>query len=262
MQAAGNRNLLGPSATNRGLKLLCRAALLITASTLFIRPASAQNPPAPAKCPPAARVDSARDTYGSIIVADPYRWLEDQNSPVTRAWIDAEQKCTEAALSNLPGRADLARRLTTLRHITTYQSPRERGGRYFFQKRLADQDLEAIYLRRSRDAADELLIDPAPWSRDHSASAAIRAVSKDGKFLFYGRREGGQDELSIHVLDVDARRDLPDVLPLRALYQHCYNPRQRRPLLFSRYAGRPTRLLPRHGQQSLKRQARLRRRFG
>ncbi len=213
MQAAGNRNLLVPSATNRVLKLLCRATLLIISSTLFTRPASAQNPSAPAKCPPVARVDSAKDTYGSTVVPDPYRWLEDQNSSETRAWIDAEQKCTEAALSHLPGRADLARRLTTLRHITTFQLPRERGGRYFFQKRLADQDLEAIYLRRSRDAADELLIDPLPWSSDHSASATIREVSKDGKFLFYGRREGGQDELSIHVLDVDARRDLPDVLP-------------------------------------------------
>ncbi len=98
MQAEGDRNLLVPSATNRGLGLVSRAALLVISSMLFTHPASAQNPPAPAKCPPAARVDSAKDTYGSIVVADPYRWLEDQNSPETRAWIDAEQKCTEAAL--------------------------------------------------------------------------------------------------------------------------------------------------------------------
>jgi prolyl oligopeptidase len=108
MQAAGNRNLLVPSATNRGLKLLCRAALLIISSALFTRPASAQNPPAPAKCPPATRVDTAKDIYGSTVVADPYRWLEDQNSPETRAWIDAEQKCTESVLSTLPGRANSA----------------------------------------------------------------------------------------------------------------------------------------------------------
>jgi len=168
--------------------------------------------PAP-QCPPPARIDSAKDNYGAMVVADPYRWLEDQNSPETRAWIGAEQKCTEAVLANFPGRAELVSRLTALEHIDTFQSPFERAGRYFFEKRLANQELAAIYLRRSKDAADELLIDPLPWSPDHSASAVVRYVSKDGRFLFYGRREGGQDELTIHVLDVDALHDLPDVLP-------------------------------------------------
>ena len=64
-----------------------------------------------AQCPPPARVDSAKDAYGATIVGDPYRWLEDQDSPETRAWISAEQKCTEGALSKLPGRAELGKRL-------------------------------------------------------------------------------------------------------------------------------------------------------
>ena len=165
------------------------------------------------KCPPSPRVDDAKDTYGTTVVADPYRWLEDQNSPETRAWIEAEQKCTEAALSKLPGRMELTNRLAALLQTDTFHLPIERGGRYFFEKCLAGQDLFAIYVRGSKDAADEVLIDPVPWSKDHSASAVIRDVSKDGKFLFYGRREGGQDELSIHVFDVEARRPVPDILP-------------------------------------------------
>ena len=213
MQRTRSRFLSTHQGINRTRAATLRELLFLAGTFLFAGLAYPQNPPPAPKCPPAARIDSAKDTYGSTIVADRYRWLEDQNSPETRAWISAEQECTEAVLSNLPGRAELARRLTTLRHIATFQLPRERAGRYFFQMRLADQDLEAIYLRRSRDAADELLIDPLPWSRDHSASAIIRDVSKDGRFLFYGHREGGQDELSIHVLEVDARRDLPDVLP-------------------------------------------------
>src|SRR5262249_5460536 len=72
------------------------------------------------KCPPAARVDDAKDTYGSTVVADPYRWLEDQKSPETRAWIGAEQKCTEAALSGLPGRAEISKRLAALLHTDTF----------------------------------------------------------------------------------------------------------------------------------------------
>ena len=189
-----------------------RGALLLAMSTQIAGLAGAQEPSPAAKCPPTARIDSAKDTYGSTVVADPYRWLEDQNSPETRAWIGAEQKCTEGALSTLPGRTQISRRLTELLHADSYEAPLERGGRYFFRKRLAGQDLLQIYMRR-KDGADELLIDPLPWSMDHSASATLRSVSKDGKLLFYGRREGGQDEISVHVMDVDARRDLADVLP-------------------------------------------------
>src|SRR5204863_57961 len=127
-----------------------------------------------AKCPPVARIDSTQDTYGSTVVADPYRWLEDQNGPETRAWIEAEQKCTEGALSTLPGRTQISRRLTELLHADSYEAPLERGGRYFFLKRLAGQDLPQIYMRRN-GAADELQIDPLPWSTDHSASATLRS---------------------------------------------------------------------------------------
>ena len=213
MQAAGNRDLLVPSATNRGLKLLCRAALLIISSALFTRPASAQNPPAPAKCPPATRVDTAKDIYGSTVVANPYRWLEDQNSPETRAWIDAEQKCTESVLSTLPGRAQLSKRLTELLHTDSFEPPIERGGRYFFRKRLADQELPQIFMRHGVNTPDELLVDPLPWSADHSASAILENVSRDGRYLIFGRREGGQDETTPRVLEADTKKVLPDAFP-------------------------------------------------
>ena len=169
------------------------------------------------KCPPATRADDAKDTYGATVVADPYRWLEDQESKETRAWIDAQDKCTEAALSKLPRRAAIAKRLTELYRIDSYGMPRVENGRYFFPKRLAGQDLSLLCMRKSSGAPDEVLVDPLLWSADHSASANIQNVSKDGRYLFYGRREGGQDEITVHVMDADARKDLPDVLS-RAVY--------------------------------------------
>ena len=164
-------------------------------------------------CPPKARVDSVTDTYGSVSVKDSYRWLEDQTSPETRAWIDAEDLCTERALRSLPGREALRTRLAGLYRAEVYTPPMERAGRYFFTKRAAEQDLPLIYMRRGRIGSDEVLVDPLGWTKDHSASTAIEAASRDGKFLFYSRREGGQDEVTVHVLDVDSHRDLPDVLP-------------------------------------------------
>jgi prolyl oligopeptidase len=166
-----------------------------------------------AKCPPAARLDSAKDTYGDTVVADPYRWLEDQNSPETRAWIAAEQKCTDAVLSKLPGRAQISKRLGELLHTDSFEAPVERGGRYFFRKRLAGQDLYVLYVRRGLNASDEVLVDPLPWTADHSASVTLESVSRDGKFVFYGRRDGGQDEITPRVLDVDTMQSLPDAFP-------------------------------------------------
>ncbi len=181
------------------------AALLCTAS-----PVRAQGG---GSCPPKTRVDNVEDTYGKTVVVDPYRWLEDQDGKETRAWIEAQDKCTDAVLGKLPGREAISRRLAELYHIDSYGLPDERGGRYFFTRRLAGQDLAQICMRRGAQGADEVLIDPLPWSADHSASAIIEKISKDGKFLYYGRREGGQDEVTVHVLDVDAHKDLPDVLP-------------------------------------------------
>jgi prolyl oligopeptidase len=164
-------------------------------------------------CPPKTRVDNVEDKYGKTVVVDPYRWLEDQDSAETRAWIAAQDKCTEAALSKLPGRDAITKRLTELYRIDSYGLPEEHAGRYFFTKRLAGQDLAQICMRRGANGADELLVDPLPWSADHSAGAVIEKISKDGRFLYYGRREGGQDEVTVHVLDIDAHKDLPDVLP-------------------------------------------------
>jgi prolyl oligopeptidase len=203
----GQRNSIGP------LGWVLQAALLLPISLQSAGPARAQEPEAKAKCPPVARIDSAKDTYGSTVVADPYRWLEDQNSPETRAWIDAEQKCTEAALSKLPGRAQLSKRLAELLHTDSFEAPVERGGRYFFRKRLAGQDLRQLYIRRSLNGPDELLIDPLPWSTDHSASVTFENVSRDGRFVFYGRRDGGQDEITLRVLEVDTKKTLPDTFP-------------------------------------------------
>jgi prolyl oligopeptidase len=92
-------------------------------------------------CPPPSRVENISDTYGSTVVPDPYRWLEDQNSKETRAWIEAQNACTESILSKLPGRVPLAERLSALYRVDTYSPPLARAGGYFFTKRLANQDL-------------------------------------------------------------------------------------------------------------------------
>jgi prolyl oligopeptidase len=172
--------------------------------------------PAP-KGPPKTRTDNVKDVLHGVEIVDPYRWLEEQNSPETRAWIDAQNAYTDAVLSAVPGRAELKPRLAELMKIDTMSMPTVRADRYFFTKRTADQDLFVLYVRKGLRGKDEVLIDPHPLSPDHKVSMAMMGVSKDGTLLAYGIRQGGQDEVELHLMDVDTRKDLADQFP-RARY--------------------------------------------
>src|SRR5258708_21477109 len=143
-------------------------AFLFTAGLAF-----AQASPPPPKCPPQSRIDPAKDTYGTTVVADPYRWLEDQQSPETRAWIESQQKCTEAALSPLAGRAALSKRLEEFYHRDAYEAPVERGGRYFYLKRPAGGDLFMLFIRRGVKNLEKVLIHPLPWRGQQSPSVVV-----------------------------------------------------------------------------------------
>ena len=188
-------------------------AALVAASILGVALCVwAQDPPTRSG-PPVARTDAAKDNYFGTEVADPYRWLEDQQSPETRKWIDAENAYTRTVLDPLPGREKLKKRLTELLNVDAYTTPVERNGRYFFTKRTAGQDQFVLCMRNGRNGADEVLVDPNPLSADHTVSVRLEGVSNDGKLLVYGVRQGGEDQAVPHFFDVDARKDLPEQLP-------------------------------------------------
>jgi prolyl oligopeptidase len=163
--------------------------------------------------PPPTRVGSVVDTLHGVVIPDPYRWLEDQDAPETRAWIDAQNAYTDSLLGKVPGRERIAERLTELLKVDAIGTPVAREGRYFFSKRLADQDLYVIYMREGIDGEDQVLIDPHEWSEDHTISANMYGVSRDGRILVYGVRQGGEDEVEVHFRDVETGEDLPDQLP-------------------------------------------------
>ena len=181
--------------------------------------ASAQQPSAPA-----TRRDDVVETLHGVRVADPYRWLEDQNSPETRAWIEAQNAYTHKLLDAWPGRATVEKRASELIRHGAIRAPYEAGGRLFYRKRSAEQDLLLIYMRQGVEGKEEMLIDPLPMSADHSANVDILGVTNDGKWLAYLIRKGGADEFEIRVYDVDARKDLPDRLPAAVYLSFSWRP--------------------------------------
>ena len=163
--------------------------------------------------PPIARRDDVKETLHGVTVEDPYRWLEDQNSPETREWIDAENQYTQSLIGNLPTRPFIEKRLGELLKVDNYKETFERAGRYFYAERKADQDQFVLMMRKSATAAPEVLIDPHPLSADHSASVNFADVSEDGTLMAYEVRKGGADETEIHLMDVNTRKELADQLP-------------------------------------------------
>jgi prolyl oligopeptidase len=169
------------------------------------------------KAPP-TRQDNFREVLHGVEIIDPYRWLEDQESPETRRWIDEQNRYAHSLLDGLPSRPFIEKRLTELLRIDTVSAPWEQGGRYFLFKKRAEDDLSILYVRKGLNGKDEVLIDPHTLSADHTTGADLEDLSGDGRLMVYSIRRGGEDETELRVMDVDSRKDLPDRLG-RALYR-------------------------------------------
>ena len=163
--------------------------------------------------PPNTRIESRIDTIHGVDVPDAYRWLEDQNAPETRAWIDQQNAYTDRVLTPLPGRDALEAVAARVLQVDGIGTPNARGDRYFHSTRRADQDLSVIYVREGLDAEDRVLIDPHPMSPGHTVSVSLLDIAQDGRLVAYAVREGGVDEVSVRLRDVDSGADLPDALP-------------------------------------------------
>ncbi|MBW4037611.1 MAG: S9 family peptidase [Acidobacteria bacterium] len=165
--------------------------------------------------PPTVAVVAVTDKVGGHEITDNYRWLEDQKAADTRAYIKAEMDYTESYFAQIkPLKERLVDRLTELSRVDSVSEPTEQHGRLFYEKRLAAENQASIYMREGLHGAEGKLVDAARLSSDGNVSVSIMDVSSDGKLLVYGVRHGGADEESVRVLDVDAKKDLSDELPL------------------------------------------------
>src|SRR5215831_5248648 len=194
---------------------LTNAAYSVAILTMFALALPSQPIDAGAQAPaaPQTRQDNFHETIHGIEIIDPYRWLEDQDSPETRQWIDAQNRYSHSVLDGLPSRPAIQKRLTELLRVDQTSLPYERGGRYFLFKKRAGDDLWILYVRKTLNGKDEVLIDPHLLSADHTTSIGLESVSGDGKLIAYSIRRGGEDETELRVLDVDSRKDLADQLP-------------------------------------------------
>ncbi len=152
------------------------------------------------------------DTLFGTTVADPYRWLEDAESPDTRAWITAQNALTGAYLAGIPERAAIKARLTQLWNYERYGVPSREGPWYIFTRNSGLQAQAVIYKSRSLDGEPEVLLDPNTWSSDGTVAIAGLSFSDDGRYAAYARSVSGSDWQEWRVREVATNRDLPDVI--------------------------------------------------
>jgi prolyl oligopeptidase len=150
------------------------------------------------------------DNYHGTIVADPYRWMEEDNSPERAAWVEAQNKVTFAYLEKIPFRGQLAARLEELYNYPKYSSPTRRGEYFFFTKNDGLQNQSVWYVQKGLDGAPEVLIDPNKFSADGTSRLGTFSLSKDGKRAVYGISKGGSDWQEYFVMDISAKQTQSD----------------------------------------------------
>jgi len=166
------------------------------------------------------------DTLHGVEFTDDYRWLEDQESPETRAWIDEQNAYAERIVGDTPLRADLEGRLRELMDAPGAIFPRRAGDYEYFSFRKPGREVGAIYRRPAPDEAEEsddvpvdpegefeVVIDPLDLRDDATTSVSIIDFSPDGRLMIYAIRDGGRDEREYRVRDLESGEDLPDRLP-------------------------------------------------
>ena len=170
-------------------------------------------PPAVA-APPPTQVEPVTETLHGVEVTDPYRWLEDQNSPRTRAWIEEQTAYTRAYFDAIPGREQIRERVRELMAFKEVISePWNVGDRYFFLKR--QEDTRAACHRDERRVirrGDSLGRPSIARNRDFDC-CFYRCDLSDARFLAYSVRQGGTDHSALEIFDIERNTVLPDRLP-------------------------------------------------
>ena len=159
--------------------------------------------------PETAKTDVV-DTYFGTSVPDPYRWLENDTSAQTAAWVAAKNKVTGEYLSKIPFRGVLLRRLTAVADYEKIGAPAKKHGKYYFYKNDGLQNQSVLYVQNSLDGEARVMLDPNKLSADGTVALTGTSFSHDGKYMAYTISRSGSDWTEIYVIDTESGQTLDD----------------------------------------------------
>ena len=151
------------------------------------------------------------DNYHGTEIADPYRWLEDDNSERTAEWVKAQNEVTFGYLNSLPQRKAIRERLEELWNYPTQSAPAKRGEWYYISRNSGLQNQSVIYRKRNlSDTEEEVFFDPNTLSEDGTVALNTGTFTKDGRYFAYSLASAGSDWVEIFVLDTKTMKPLAD----------------------------------------------------
>lgn len=152
------------------------------------------------------------DEYHGVKVEDPYRWLEDDNSQETKAWVESQNMVTNNYLSQIAYREKVKQRLTALWNYDKINTLYKKGKLFFSFRNNGLQNQSVFYSQTSLLDEPVVVLDPNTLSEDGTISLSGMAISKDGTYLAYGISKAGSDWVEIHVKNIETKADLKDVI--------------------------------------------------
>lgn len=161
---------------------------------------------------PAARTVDQVDDYFGTRVADPYRWMEDLDSPEIKQWIDQENQLTRSILDQFRDRDAMQRRLMDLINFERFSAPIVRGSRYFYWHNTGLQNQSVLFWMEGLSGEPKVLLDPNTLSADGTVAVIDLSISDDGSLAAYSIAEAGSDWITWHMRDVGTGNDLPDLV--------------------------------------------------
>jgi prolyl oligopeptidase len=167
----------------------------------------------PLKYPKTKRVEHY-DTYHGVKVLDPYRWLEEdvRASKEVEAWVEEENKVTDAYLKAIPEREPIKKRLTQLWNFERYSAPHKAGNYYFYSRNDGLQNQSVVYVLEKLQGEPRVLLDPNTWSKDGTVALSGMSSSDDGKYVAYGVSEAGSDWTTWHAIETATGKKMSDEL--------------------------------------------------
>jgi prolyl oligopeptidase len=152
------------------------------------------------------------DDYLGTKVADPYRWLENENSQDVKDWIQAENNVTFAYLEKIPYREKIRQRITEIYNYPKYSSPFRAGDYYFFYKNDGLQNQSVVYIQKGLEGKPEVFLDPNKLSPDGTVRIGLVDFSNDNRYVAISRSEAGSDWQQLRVMEVESKKELSDVI--------------------------------------------------
>ncbi|MCG9900559.1 MAG: prolyl oligopeptidase family serine peptidase [Hydrotalea sp.] len=156
---------------------------------------------------------TVEDNYFGTVVKDPYRWLEDDTSAATEAWVKQQNELTLGYLKGIPFREEIAKRYSELFNYTRYTAPyRLSGNQYLYTKNDGLQNQAVYYIQDGLEGKPEVFLDPNQLSKDGTVTAGLAGLSKDKKYMAIAINRAGSDWQEMEVMEVATKKKMTDQL--------------------------------------------------